>query len=86
MIQTIIVILIVLASDAALYFLLSKKIVQSKPEPVVIKEAHMPHPADSPAPDNKETNDERRYMEGIQAILSYSADTMKQYLKGVDEE
>lgn len=36
--------------------------------------------------DNKQTNDERRYLEGINAVLSYDISTMKEYIKGVSEE
>lgn len=43
-------------------------------------------PAPATEVDDKATNAERLYMEGIQSIFSYDVNTMKQYLKGVDEE
>ena len=40
----------------------------------------------TPEVDDKATNAERLYMEGIQSIFSYDVNTMKQYLKGDVEE
>ena len=36
--------------------------------------------------DNRANNAERLFQEGIQSILSYDVNVMKQYLKGVEDE
>ena len=36
--------------------------------------------------DSRATNAERLFQEGIQSILSYDVNVMKQYLKGVEDE
>ena len=78
MIQTIIIILFILASDTALYFLITKKL-SKREAPVETKQ-------EKAVVETKATNAERLFQEGIQSILSYDANVMKQYLKGVEDE
>ena len=86
MIQTAILILVVLASDYVLYRLLCKKLERKPEQPAVQSKPSVPKKADDADVDNKASNAERLYLEGLQSILSYDVDTMKKYLRGVDEE
>ena len=75
-----IIIFAIVASDYITYRLISKKI------PVKVEPSQKQSEKKPETPDDKASNAERLYMEGIQNVLSYDLDIMKQYLKGVSEE
>jgi len=81
-----IAILLMLANIAVSFYFykdLQKKLEErvERPKPAQIEEKRPEIETD-----NTETNDERRYLEGINAVLSYDIKTMKDYIKGVSEE
>ncbi len=76
--------LLAFANLALLYLLIRKLRPSEKPEE---KPAEKQVAQQTAAElDNKATNAERLYLEGVQSILSYDVNTMKQFLKGAEEE
>lgn len=72
----IILIIAIVGADYIMYLKLSALIPKDKPAAPAKKEEHT---------DNRASNAEQRYMEGIENVLNYDADTMKKYLRGEDE-
>ena len=59
---------------------------QSDTENVKIAQSEEKQPQTDEELDTKADLAERRFMEGMNAVLSYDFGTMKEYIKGVNEE